>query len=52
MPVTSLNVIWLLINGSPEFCDWAYLELLKCGFTREVVDDLEAHRDELKDGRR
>lgn len=52
MPVTSPNIIWLLINGSPESRDWAYLELLKGGFTREVVDDLEAHRDELKDYRR
>ena len=52
MNPTSLDIIWLLINGHPETRDWAYLELLKSGFTREVVDDLEAHRDELKDPRR
>lgn len=52
MNMTSRDVIWLLINGHAESRDWARLELLKGGFTQEVVDDLEAHRDELKGSRR
>jgi hypothetical protein len=49
MTPTSNDIMWLLINGHAETRDWARSELLKGGFTQEVVDDLEAHRDELKE---
>jgi hypothetical protein len=45
----SLDVIWLLVNGSEEDHAWARAEMRKGGFAQEVVDDLESHRDELKE---